>query len=382
MATQIKRHAYVDTPAFERLMVLIATLVQYPGIGAADGAESQEQEHDAMKPIVGQMQQVAEALGIGLPTYSVHTLRKDLRTLRQYGILERRMYRWGYYLGTGVMTRTELQLALQLLLSQAQHQGDFQAKQVYQAIARRLKGLNLELNGQLLYPVRTQLSRAIVHTDPEEMMRLGNYRQTLFHQLQAVEQAIVQGQGLEVYQRRDPYGTTGVGALQIYPLQLIYADIAWYLLYETIATGHLAVERVDRFSEELQVIQPVREIATQQNSLKQAHQLLMNGWGLYLGNSDEQQQERSGQLDLVQVVVRFFPPVTAFILEGERRHPRQAIRQGAGAFVDYSIELPPRSLNEFCWWVYRFMHCAQILAPAELVEKHRQSAVQVVQRYE
>jgi len=39
------------------------------------------------------------------------TLRKDLETLRRYGILDRQMYRWGYYLGTGALRRDELQVA-------------------------------------------------------------------------------------------------------------------------------------------------------------------------------------------------------------------------------------------------------------------------------
>jgi hypothetical protein len=282
------------------------------------------------------------------------------------------------------MTREQLQLALQALHSQAKHQGDPQAKQVYWAIERRLRGLNLELQGQLFYPVRTQLNRSIVYTDPEEMMRLGQYRKTLFHQLESVEAAIIQGQGIEIYRRHDPYGTVGVGALQVYPLQLIYSDIAWYLLYESLDNGHLAIERVDRLSEELRIIEAQgRGIAVQQNCLELAHQLLANGWGLYLGEPDEQLQERLGNLDLVTVVVRFFPPVTAFILEGERRHPRQQMRQGLkGAYVDYTIELPPRSMNEFCRWVYRFMYCAKILAPADLVEKHRQAALKLVQQYE
>jgi len=32
--------------------------------------------------------------------------------LRRYGILDRQMYRWGYYLGTGALRRDELQVAL------------------------------------------------------------------------------------------------------------------------------------------------------------------------------------------------------------------------------------------------------------------------------
>jgi len=61
--------------------------------------------------------------------------------------------------------------------------------------------------------------------------------------------------------------------------------------------------------------------------------------------------------------VRFFPPVMAFIEEGKRRHhsqknlQRQHYRQAE--IFDYTVKLPPRSLNEFSFWVFRFMDNAQ-----------------------
>lgn len=384
MAKKPTLHAYSDRAAFERLLLLIAVIAHQPGVGCPTDGQERSEHHNALEALKRALVQMAQEVGIAIPDYSLSTLRQDIAMLRQYGILGSRMYRWGYYLGSGAITRSELQLALQAIASQAQYQGDPHAKQVYRVLKKRLRGLDLELQGQLFYPVRTHLNRAIVHTDPEAMMQQGQYRHTLFHQLAAVERAIVQGQGIEIYQRRNPYGTAQVGALQIYPLQLIYSDIAWYLLYEQIQTGHLVIERVDRFSEELKPIEDQeRSIESQRDSLDQAHLLLENGWGLYLGSLDEQRQEQNQQSKDVQICVRFFPPATAFILEGEQRHPRQKIRKGAkGAYVDYLIELPPRSLDEFCRWVYRFMHCAQILAPTDLAERQRQLALQLVERFQ
>ena len=95
-----------------------------------------------------------------------------METLRRYGILDRQMYRWGYYLGTGALRRDELQVAFNALASQAKYQGDPQARQIHRALTKRLRGLDVELNGQLFYPVRQQMNRAIIHTDLEEMMAL------------------------------------------------------------------------------------------------------------------------------------------------------------------------------------------------------------------
>ena len=377
--------AYAEPRAFKRLMALIATLVRHPGVGARDPLKSSPGEHDAAQDMLKKMCETAHILDIALPQYSVHTIRKDLKTLRRYGILDKRMYRWGYYLGTGALTRDELQAALQALATQAQHQGDPHIRRMYASLERRLRGLNLELDGQLFYPVRTHLSRTIVYTDPEDMMRQGHYRRTLFHDLEAVERAITMGQPLELLRQRDPHQSMGTGYLKVYPLQLIYSDVAWYLLYEHLHNHHFEIARVDRLSEHLKVLESTgRGTAAQTQSLELAHQLLKQGWGLYLGSPEEQQQERLGHAELIATKVRFYYPVAEFILEGERRHPTQTIKKGkqqGEAYVDFSIQLPQRSLQEFSRWVNRFMHLARILTPPELAENHRQNARALAARY-
>jgi len=50
-------------------------------------------------------------------------------------------------------------------------------------------------------------------------------------------EAISKGQAIEISRGSDPYLRGYIGPLQIWPLQLIYHDIAWYLIYEYIVTG-------------------------------------------------------------------------------------------------------------------------------------------------
>jgi predicted DNA-binding transcriptional regulator YafY len=231
MAELTDRHPYSDRAALDRLLLLIATFVQYPGIGAHDPMES-EPAIAALALVQTAMQSVATVQGIQLPHYSIPTLRKDLLTLRRYGILSQRRYRSGYYLGTGGLNQDELRLALNALASLAKHQGDPLARQAQARLERRLKGLDLDLEGNLFYPVREHLNRAIVATDPDEMRRRGANQDTLFHQLEVLEAAIYQGQAIELVQSLNPYGKQSYDTLQLYPLQLLYADVAWYLLGE------------------------------------------------------------------------------------------------------------------------------------------------------
>ncbi|WP_257237039.1 hypothetical protein [Nostoc sp. 'Peltigera malacea cyanobiont' DB3992] len=110
--------------------------------------------------------------------------------MRRYGILERRMYRWGYYLGTGAMSQAELKVAFNALASQAKYQGDPQLRRICEILSKRLRGLDMELKGNFFYPIRQHLNRAIVYTDPEEMAAQGENRNTLFHQLPLLEQLL------------------------------------------------------------------------------------------------------------------------------------------------------------------------------------------------
>jgi hypothetical protein len=390
MAKKPTPHPYSDRSSFERLMLLIATLVHYPGVGHIPEEERENHSGDALQAVQEKVCELAANLGIELPPGypATATLRKDLQCLRDYGILDRRIYRWGYYLGTGVMSREQLQVMMCALESQGKYQGNPQARQLHELLSRRLRGLESATPGQFLYPVRQHLNRAIMETDPLEMMKRGNNQNTLFHQQATVEQAIASAQAIELSRKCDPYGRGLVGPLRLWPLQLVYHDIAWYLIYEYCETGHLAIGRFDRFGDYCQLLTQHRTLEHQSQSLKNAHRLLQNGWGLYLGDPEEQAAELAGTLTLELVKVRFFSPVMEFIREGDCRHPQQKIKLGPKnetgqiKYIDYIVPLPRRSFKEFMLWVYRYMNNAIVLSPPELVQQHRQAAQDLVARWE
>jgi WYL domain len=378
-------HSYSDLSAFQRLMLIIATLLRYPGVGSAD-SDSPKKDESNFREVLDRIQAIAQELKINLPQYSEPTIRKDLRTLRRYGILEQPKYHWGYYLGTGAMSKDELQVAFDAVHSQAKYQQDPQAIQVYEVLEKRLRGM--ELRGKAPYPIRTQISRSIVYTNPDEMRSKGEYRETLFDRLSEIETALIKGQHIEIYRSRSLYSSSKKDFLQIYPLQLIYVDIAWYLLYEEANTNHLALSRLDRFSNHLKILDiNGRGQAHQISSIKTAHQLLERGWGRYLGDPQQQELEKTGKLKFVKITVRFANDVANFIQEADKRHPKQTIKpskkiqNGKPEYVDYSIELPPRSVEEFCRWVFQFKSSAIFLEPYELAIKHQQIASEILAIY-
>jgi len=392
-----KVHSPIEPQAFERLMLLIATLIKYPGVGYQNYdplfTSNDSSHYDALQEVQEKMQELAKILSIYLPAGypSLPTIRKDLEKLRNYHILEQRMYRWGYYLGTGVMSKEELKIAFDALSSQAIYQGDPRIRAIHRKLTKRLKGFQIESNPDFFYPVRQNLNRAINHTDPEEMIAKKQNRNTLFHQIDKIESAIIQGQAVEIICHTNYYDEKIIGTVVVYPLQLIYYDIAWYLLYEDCNnSGFLVVGRVNRYNNHCVIDNTrQRDIDTQRKSLEKAHQLLRNGWGLYLGNLEAQQLELAGKLEFIAVKVRFYPPISYFMQEGELRHPNQKLKQGPknpttgkSEYLDYCINLPPRSLNEFAIWVQRYFDKAQILSPPELVKKHHQAAQALVNLYQ
>jgi len=355
-------------------MLLVATLVRYPGVGSADegGAVGLQK----------QLLAVGQELGIVLPPFALPTLRKDLATLRKYGILNQGMYRWGYYLGTGVMTPAELDISLTAMASLADFQRSPTVRAAYGAIRRRMQKNSSAAADRRAYPVRLQIDRAIVLTSLEEMAQKHQYQNNLYHRLDEVETAIVQGWAMDIDRLKDPY-QGNIGRKRVYPLQLLYHRIAWYLLYEYCEDQHLEIERVDRLGDRIAVQKAqVMPLPQQEQSLRIAHKLLEAGWGLYLGDRSAQTLEKSGNLTMVLVKVRFFPPVLPFIEEGVVRHPTQTLDlTGKPHHLDFAVRLPPRSLAEFLQWVNRFLDCACILTPPDLAAQHLTAAQQLIIRY-
>ena len=100
--TQAASHPYQSDDALNRLLLLIAAIAACPGIGGA----AKTADAAGLTTVLERMQALATQQGIALPAYSTHTLRKDLRYLRRYGLLESGRYRGGYYWGTRPLGRT------------------------------------------------------------------------------------------------------------------------------------------------------------------------------------------------------------------------------------------------------------------------------------
>lgn len=89
-------HSYSNRGSFERIMLLIAAIANNPGIAPESG------DTPPMQALLEAMNAMAQERGIEWQDWSEHTIRKDLVTLRKYGILRSgTAMRSGYVLGQG-----------------------------------------------------------------------------------------------------------------------------------------------------------------------------------------------------------------------------------------------------------------------------------------
>ena len=375
------RHGYEEPIAFDRLMLLVALLVETPGSGAI--------ETGGLAAIGEALRDRAAALGRPFPADypSIPTLRKDLATLRAYGLLGDRMYRWGYYLGAGALTAAELTTALNGLRLLAIDLGDPKVGERLGPIQSRLKSWDQDQEGRLTYPLRRSLSRPVSEQDPITRLEQGQGWDRLVEQLDAIEEAILDGQAIELKVARSPQLDDRGERERLYPLQLLFYDVGWYLLYEKLDSGQFATRRIDRLSAEVRWLpMPPRGLRIQRQRLRKATGLLSAGWGLFLGEAADQIRELAGQEPLQLVVVRFRRPTARFIAEGDPRHPTQRLTwesetSGEPSGLEFSVKLPRRSLGEFERWVRRYGSDAVVLEPPELVARFRQMAIALALAY-
>jgi hypothetical protein len=170
-------------------------------------------------------------------------LRKDIeRVLKPFRILPDFPLKRGYFLGTGILSASQLTKVFTVLQSQAKNLQDPIALDILEIFGERMN--QSQLSTQLIYPVRAICNRTIV-----DLKLLP--QSALAKNVEKLEEEIEQGQLLELKR------FSGVGRFtddrdeffRVYPLQIVFHNIGWYLGYE-IAEGEnkglLQFERLDR----------------------------------------------------------------------------------------------------------------------------------------
>ena len=389
-----------DRPVFVRVFTLLRHLLQTP--------------FDHRRGVSLQDHLIAGLGGVYLPG-EAGTLRKDVQyLLTPYGFRPRNdNSRHGHGLGTAVLPASRLREVHQVVSQAAARLGDPTAQDLLAELEERLRWGGVLRDDEL--PVRTFANRSIVHPDLVRRDSLA-----VPQQAERLEAAIAGGQRLLLERFSDAarFEDSEAEPMQVWPLQLLFHNIGWYLAYEEDAVGRdhglIRTERLDRLALRRVDSGFTRPLAVRTAALARLMRLLELSGGIYFGDDRQAQERLTGaaaeHLSALLTTVRFrcTPRVYRFLREGLQRYPlsqmriarplpADAWRQPPGATVlleplaDDSHPYP-MELDLPCWTVARdvdfrrwlFGYGAEVLieSPEPLRVEHRDRAGAVAALYE
>ncbi len=309
-------HPYSDWESFQRVMTFVRFIAHHPLCW-------QPELQSSLASVAAAMQSQGVLAG-----ESQAALRKDIeQVLRPFGLLPTARLRRGYFLGSGILSESELLKVASVLQAQAKNIEDSTALGLLDTLRDRLQRSQHDLAE--LYPVRAIGNRSIVDVDrlpPAALART----------LTQLEQEIEAGQLLELnrFVGVGRFETTDDGFFQAWPLQIVFHNIAWYLAYERAdgpEVGLLQFERLARLFRGRPQSQK-RDGAIQRQALQRLQRLYQASGGLYLGHSAKMQRQflsprpdTQAQAALM-LELWFTDALFAFISEGTQRFPLAAMK--------------------------------------------------------
>jgi len=379
-------HAYSDSDRFLRLMGILRFILHHPFY---------EEEGSALEALTQGLR--SQNILCGSLSSCRDTLRKDIQLiLKPYGLLQPHRYRQGYFLGTGIFSYSQLLQLHQILAGQAKSLADPTMLDLLNSLSERLK--YSKLSDLEPYPVRALYNFTIVNQSylPNE---------ALANTVSQLEQEIEQGQCLEL--QRFPavgrHGTESESFFQVWPIQIVFHNIGWYLGYELVGgpqQGLLQFERLDRLFRGRMMGQK-RDRKLQEQAGHQLQRLFQTSGGLFLGTNPRHQQQwlkgNSTQRQEMSAMLELWCNDRSFrfISEGDQRFPIDQMkfsprlpnshRPGNPKLFRLKptgdshhphrlqITLPYWALQgiELQRWIWGFKQQVRVISPPELVEQFR-----------
>jgi hypothetical protein len=337
-----------DGPVFQRVMTLLRHLLHQPF------------DRDPGSSLTLHEQLIAATASIpgGYLPGETATLRKDLeKLLTPYGFRAAKdNVRHGYALGTAVLSAPRLREIQALVQQAAGRLADPSAQPLLVELEQRLAWAGLD---QPAPPLRLYARHGVVDTALVRRESLAAPRGA-----EAIERAIAQRRRvlLKRFSSAGSHGGTtigdGSGEWRVWPLQLIFHHVGWYLCVEEDVIGQehglIRCERLDRLA--LQRISARsgslhggpsdglrRSPERQHAALQRLERLLHHSGGIHFGDDISAQLALASSSPRTRAVVlqtlRFSatPWAFAFLREGMGRYPREQVR--------FSRPLPGDS-----WW--------------------------------
>ena len=396
-----------DAAVFIRVFILLRHVLQHPF--------DRQSGSDLPAHLIAEMGDIP---GAYLPGEAA-TLRKDLeKLLTPYGFRVRNdNVRHGYALGTALLSAPRLREIHGVVSQAAARLGDPSAQDLLTELEQRLRWGGISPDASA--PVRTYANHsvvdaALVHPDSLAADRHG------YKQAEAIETAILEHRRvvLERFSSVASFPGSPSGELRVWPLQLIFHNIGWYLLFEEDAVaqsqGLIRTERLDRLALRRSESRNRRSDDEHREAVERAGRLLHLSGGIYCGDDLSDQLALTGPSVRARtqglVTLRFSCEgwAFAFIRESVLRFPIEHTRfsrplpgdnwwrhpkaphvlkpNTAGDSHPYPVELdlPPWTVQrdvDLRTWLLGFAGGVRIEAPEAMREEHQAKARTILAAY-
>ena len=392
-----------DAPVFVRVFTLLRHLLQQP-FDQAEGV-----------PLPEHLIERTEAIpGAYLPSEAA-TLRKDIeKLLTPYGFRPPRdNVRHGYAIGTALLSAHRLREIHGVVSQAAGRLDDPTAQDLLRELEQRLAWGGIAVDGSP--PVRAFANRSIVSSALVRPDSLAAERQA-----EALETAIVERRRIELerYASVGSFADSPNGSFRVWPLQLLFHNIGWYLVFEEDSPGQeeglIRCERLDRLALRRSERGNRRSDEAHSQALRRLELLLHHSGGIYFGSDIKSQlrltspnaQLRAKQLVTLRCYCQGW--CFAFIREGLQRYPIEHTRFSKRLSADQWWHHPkaphvldpgdtadthpyPVELDLPAWtlqrdidlrnWLFGFGAGIRIDSPIELREEHQQRLLEALAVY-
>ncbi|WP_308256710.1 WYL domain-containing protein [Geminocystis sp. GBBB08] len=384
-------HPYSDIEPFTRLIKTIHFIIHHPLI--------YQKKEGCLQSLVNAMLD-EQIININCGD----SIRKDIeKVLKPFGILPDFTLKKGYFIGTGILSQTDLIKVFRLLEAQANSLSDPVALSIYETFKNRLG--DPKIAHPESYPVRAIYNKNIV-----DLNSLPN--DSLAIKIDVLEGAIASGELLELNRfsgsakftqnnhQNNQINTNNNNYFLAYPLQIVFHNIGWYLAYEYaegIDKGLFKFERLDRLFLGRKTNQ-LRDINQQINALNKLQKLYQASGGIFLGNNVKLQKQYldSKQKSKAEITIElwFNDYIFKFISEGTNPFPLQQMKMSPRLHKNnetnplftlkktedknfpnrFQVKLPIWSLEDIdlLRWIVGFGGQVKVINPPELVIKVKQ----------
>ena len=316
---------YAEKDSFIRVMSLIRYLIFNP-------FDDERTEEDKENKITLHDHYISKLEGIYYKGER-DTLRKDIeKILSPYGFREKNdNTRHGYGLGTAVLSKNRLEDLFKIVDQARNKLNDPTVSSIHDEFKERLKWAGFDLQN---YPVRSFANKSVIDPGLTKKESIANEDNT-----EKLVNAIKGGNLIEI----EFFKSSGKFADSknddpkwIWPIQLLFNNIGWYLAYEEKTFGDkpglLRTERIDRISQRNIDSSKIRTNEEKIKALKKIQKLISISGSIYFGKKVDEQlkvlrtSEENFKKVLTTVRFRATENIYRFLREELKRYPINQIR--------------------------------------------------------